>query len=76
MHNPQPWAQPGWGPGESRKRELGEEAQQKRALGVRGKMISSFFHQLSLKQGQICHLHPPTLNTSHRWQDGVCVAQS
>lgn len=52
---------------------MGEEAEQKRALGVRGKMISSFFHQLSLKQGQICHLHPPTLSTSHPWQDGGCV---
>lgn len=61
MHNLKPWAQPGWGPGESRKRGLGEEAEQKRALLVRGKMISPFFHQLSLKQGQT---PPPSSHTS------------
>lgn len=40
---------------------MGEEAEQKRALGVRGKMISPFFHQLSLKQGQ---MPPPSSHTS------------
>lgn len=67
MHNIKPWAQPGWGPGESRKRGLGEEAEQKRALGVRGKMISPFFHQLSLRQGQT---PPPSSHTSAHLSTG------
>lgn len=72
MHNPQPQAQPGWGPGENRRGGLGKKAEQKRALGVRGKMISPFFHQLSLKQGQT---PPPSSHTSTCHHCRMCVAQ-
>lgn len=47
--------------GRAGKAGWGEEAEQEGALGVRGKMLSPFFHQLSPKQGQT---PPPSSHTS------------